>query len=251
MLPNFARKVFYTLHDSPGAGRGMADALCHGFMAGVKGFGVKPPYDRTPLTLISHKYKFIYIGIPKTATRSFRSYFYDEHKADYKAEMHETRGGFEKALRKYKDYYKFSFVRHPVYRTLSCYQSKIAHGDLSLLKRARILSFYPGLEPGMSFHDFVRWLNSAEGSDTQADRHWMSQYKFLYDENGAKLCDFVGRYEHLESDLELVRRTLGLPDFMLPRVGWISHSEDQVNPDTRNLIEQRYAKDYHLFGFDA
>ena len=253
MLPNFARKVFYSLHSRQGPARFLADMMSWGFMTTVKLTGMKPPQDITPLTIVSHRHKFVYIGIPKIATRSFRTLFYDENIEKFQCEIFETRAAFLNVLQENKDYYKFSFVRNPYARILSCYNSKIGHHDLSLLKRARIMSFYKGLKPGMSFLEFARWLNTNEGSDVCADRHWMSQHKFLYDENGAPLFDTLGRYEHLHEDLNKILSQIGIEDLELPHKGWISKSESyrqSYNAETRELIAQRYEKDLSTFGFD-
>ena len=253
MLPNFARNIFYNLHKSEGFPRVIANFMSWSFMAGVKISGTKPPMDLTPLTLISHRYKFVYIGIPKVATRSFKTHFQDIHREKYGTEIRETKTGFKKALEEYPDYFRFSFVRNPWARTLSCYNSKIGHEDLSLLKRARILSFYKDLEPGMSFRAFAEWLNGEEGRDECADRHWMSQHRFLYRDDGAELCRFVGRYENLQADLDKVMEMIGAPKAELSREGWVSDAQayrDHYDGTAQNLIARRYARDIELFGYE-
>lgn len=243
------RSGFYALHRKKGFPRLIADGMSVSFMHGVRVFGIKPPEDLTPLTIVSHKYKFIYIGIPKVATRSFKQYFL-KNKKHYGIEIHESKAAYQSILRKYPGYFKFAFVRDPLARVLSCYQSKIGPPTLSLLKQARIMSFYEGLEPGMSFHDFARWLISQEGHDSCADRHWMSQYKFLYREDGTQICDFIGHYEYLEQDLKMLEKQLGLPEIKLELAGWISRGKKEVNSETAELIRQRYAWDYELLGYE-
>ena len=252
MLPNFARHIFYKLHHTErGPGRWLANAMSYGFMGYVRLTGRKPKMDMTPLLIISHKYKFIYIGIPKTATRSMRDAFHGDNASRYGTEIYETRPAFFKALEDYPDYYKFSFVRNPYARVLSCYNSKIGHKDLSLLKRARILSFYKGLEAGMRFEDFAKWLNTEEGQDQCADRHWMSQNRFLY-MDGQSICDFIGKYENLEQDLETLAGKIGITPPTLSKGGWISGASnyhDIYDDQTRDLIAKRYARDIELFNY--
>ena len=249
MFSNSLRSFFYKLHRQSGLARFAADAMSWGFMVGVKTLRIPPPYDLTPLTIISHRYQFIYIGIPKVATRSFRDFFTSDAAKNFDIEMYETKKGFQQTLAKYSNYYKFSFVRDPFSRTLSCYNSKIGHADLSLLKRARIMSFYKGLRPGMSFDAFANWLCSNEGQDERADRHWMSQYRFLYDENGAPLCDFVGTYENLDKDVDKICKHLKMPHITRPQSGWISENNASISPESYALIKGRYAQDYQLFDY--
>lgn len=253
MLPAPLRKLFYKLHSSKGFTRKIADILSWLFMASVRLFRIPPPYDKSPLTIVSHKYKFIYIGIPKTATRSFVSAFYYNGKDVYETEMFETKRDFQKALKRYPDYFKFSFTRHPYDRALSCYNSKIGHEDLSLLKKARIMSFYRDLSPGMSFESFASWLvDNKQGQDRYSDRHWLSQYNFLHDENGSTITNALGRYENLESDLQYIMKTIEAPCPELKKAGWVSKEnkhEKEISKDVQDLLYKRYEKDFKAFGY--
>jgi len=252
MLPAPIRRLFYSLQERGGIAKKAADGAAWSFMKGVQFFGVKPPYDRSPLTLISHRYKFIYIGIPKVATRSFKTSIHDLRQDDFDAEFHERADKFRSSLMAYPDYFKFSFTRNPFARALSCYNSKIGYDDVSIKKQARILSFYKGLRPGMSFEEFAIWLNSDEGQDGCADRHWMSQHQFLYGSDGQKICDFVGRYECLQDDLAYILQKIGVPDLELSQAGWISGSDayqDVYSEIAREEISKRYKVDLDLFKY--
>ena len=255
MLSKSLRKIFYTLRQDSGPARWLADAIALGFMYGVKLTGIKPPYDLTPLTLVSHSHRFIYIGIPKTATRSLRDALCHENSPVQDVELAETKTAFRRILRDNPAYFTFSFVRNPYARALSCYNSKIGHPSLSLLKRARIMSFYNNLGPEMTFADFARWLNTQEGQDDCADRHWLSQHRFLYDvlyDGERCICDFIGYHERLETDLQAVMDRLGLEVPELPQSGWISGADayhKHYDDETRDLITKRYARDLELFGY--
>ena len=102
----------------------------------------------------------------------------------------------------------------------------------------------------MSFDAFADWLNTEEGQDACADRHWMSQYRFLYRDNGDCICDFVGRYENLDKDVNKVCKILKIKRISLPQSGWISQDPPPISDEVRALIRQRYAKDYELFGYN-
>lgn len=245
MLPPFIRKLFYALYESDNpALRMIANGVCLGFIACVRLCSIKPRQDCTPLTVISHRYQFIYFGIPKTGTRALREFF---GQSDFAAEIFEHRKGYEDAVKQYPDYYKFTFVRNPFARVLSCYESKVAPRKGALHKRARILSFYRELRSGMEFKDFVLWLGGGEGCDEIADRHWLSQHYFT------DQCDFVGRYENLQGDLKMIGEKLGFSVSNVPVAGWISGAsdyQDRYDAEMINVMRSRYARDLEQFGYE-
>ena len=122
----------------------------------------------------------------------------------------------------------------------------------------------------MDFDDFVAWLNTEEGQDSVADRHWISQHKFLYKE-GHSLCQFIGKYENLEADWKIVCERIQIPHEPLKQKGYISATLSANNPgeisdngsevvknnytdfftdETREAVRQRYQKDIELFGYE-
>lgn len=199
----------------------------------------------------------LFVGVPKVATRSILMALTSATPAGNRPPIiveldHET------LLRRYPEietYFRFTFVRSPWSRAVSCYRDKIRNAN-PIRKTLHLHNRY-GLESGMSFDAFAEWLNSAYGSDDVADRHWMSQHRILgYDQPNPITYDFIGRFEDLAEDYQRVRE---LTDMNLPQ---LTHRLRTQAPDEyralyneRNieLIAKRYEKDVDLFGyvFDA
>lgn len=251
VLPKHIREMYYKSKTYGPLGRLLGYAAGYTFMAGVKILNIKPWQDLAALSVVSHQYKFIYIGIPKIATRSFKDALIDRAEDKSRIEWTEKPGAFREAVKKYPDYFCFTFVRHPFSRVLSCYNSKIEKPTIG--KRARIMSLYEGLHPGMSFEEFARWLNSEEGRDEIADRHWISQYLYTIDQEGENICDFTGKYERLEQDWKTICDKTGLPYRPLSQKGWNSAAKSQehsYDDTTLQNIRTRYATDFELLNYN-
>lgn len=270
MLPKPVRAVFYWILRSGGLGRLITDIVAWVIYGWIKFFKIRPRQDIAGLTIISHKYKFIFFGIPKVASRSFFNYFVKKQGKNFEIEWHEKRDVFFELKKSYPDYFTFSFVRDPWSRIVSCYKSKIEKAVIG--KRARIHSFYKNLSPTMRFEDFCQWLLSPEGQDDVADRHWISQYLFVTNDNGQMICDFIGKYETLDDDWRQVCGTLNIPYEPLDQKGFISAIGKNKNPEiieenlsgirhndssqyyddeTKQIIAKRYKKDFEVFGYDV
>lgn len=252
VLPKPIRMAYYWLLKQGKIGYALFNVVNFFFYLYVKICRIKPKRDMSCLAIISHKHKFIYIGVPKTATRSFLNLFvFENPQNSYDVEWHEYDNAHIDAVEKYPDYFKFSFVRNPWSRALSCYQSKV--NDKVFGKIARILVYYKGLKQCMPFKDYAAWLNTPEGGDEIADRHWMSMHQFLLDADGVLIPDYVGQYEELEQGVAEICDKLGIEPFQLPHKGFISGSKkyhEHYDDDARDLIAKRYEKDIALFGYE-
>lgn len=99
---------------------------------------------------------------------------------------------------KFDRYYKFSFVRNPWARLVSEY--KFRNHAVRFTFDRFVRKHLP--EPGMS----------------DAYRHIIPQYNFLHSEDGKLLVDFVGKFENLQSDFNVVAEKLGFEDPTLPHI---------------------------------
>jgi hypothetical protein len=222
------------------------------------------PADLGAEKVVSDSYRFIWVGIPKVATRSLLAALVREPTVETGGRVIEEELwrvlSRERALR---DYFKFAFVRNPWSRVVSCYADKILHPTAE--QRRKILGRSRGLKAGMPFAEFVRFLvDRRAGGDAHADRHWASQHLFITDPHGELLVDYLGRHESLEKDFQSACRQVGLPPLELPylhtRHGWdpgdearqaahVRYYRDFYSAETRELVKLRYRQDIEMFDY--
>jgi hypothetical protein len=212
----------------------------------------RPDFNSEKVLL--RKQKVLYVGIPKVATRSMLTAL-DDVSATSQTSKVIAEMNISELLRRFpevRDYFKFTIVRNPWSRAVSCYRDKILNS--SPIKQARHLNGRYGLEPGMPFDAFAEWLASPYGSDDVADRHWMSQHKILgFGEEDGLQYDFVGRFESLILDYRKLGslKKLTLPD--LPH-----RLKTQAPNDYRSIyseksfdaISDRYRNDIEIFDYE-
>lgn len=124
------------------------------------------------------------------------------------------------------NYFKFAFVRHPVDRAISMYDftSRMIGERESWWWRQRLwLSTPPGRRG-----DPRRWVVTKAFLETksftefirhplvQQDPGMQPQSKFVYDDDGHLMVDFVGRFEHLREDFRSILQSLRLSPREIP-----------------------------------
>jgi hypothetical protein len=219
----------------------------------------KKPRPRTDaVRVVSEKYKFIYVGVPLCGTRTVLQIFVRQPFLDFEAFarnqcIEELLG--EKA--EYSNYFKFTIVRNPWSRVVSCYNKKILNANT--LGKINIISKYKGLRPQMSFRDFAEWLCSDEGQDNYADKHWISQFELLSDGSQQLCCDFIGHFESFQDDFAKIFNKIGIISIRLPILAGSKdmpvkarypNFKDYYDYRTIEMIARRYQKDIELFDYD-
>jgi hypothetical protein len=153
----------------------------------------------------------------------------------------------------YSDYFKFTFVRNPWSRVVSCYNDKINYDPghvyeryknpfIGYLKKMKVYS------EGMSFDRFVEVI--CDIPDELSEAHFRSQHRFFTDESGNVLVDFIGRFEQLDTDFELVSNKMGIRT-ELPHVrpGKSRKYKDYYTKKSARLVERRYELDIEMSGY--
>ena len=208
--------------------------------------------------------KLIYYPIPKVAATSFKYIFakylnYDEFvNIDETNQLHKIMfpviGREEARLHKYKDFLKFSCVRNPWNRLISCYKSKIkmdrSYNDIHFKKGIdRRFLKYRVFKAGMSFNEFVKEICNIP--DLQSDFHFRSQYDFIYEKNKIQI-NLLMKYENLENHFENLNSRIGNALIKLPKMNTTSQYlpvSSFYNDELIKLVQKRYEKDFQYFNY--
>ena len=197
--------------------------------------------------MISHKHKFIFIHIPKTAGRSIEEAVLDETCQLLRREWDVARVPHAplnhltlQELVDYgiltpaqlKSYFKFCFVRTPWDRLISeifCHWMKPWFSDLAVDQRIRLA---------------CEWATTTTG----IGNHLRLQQEFVH-ADGLQM-DFIGRFEHLEEDFGQICRLLGI-EVALPHLNRSVHRpyQEYYNEETQALTAATYRRDIDAFHY--
>lgn len=216
--------------------------------------------------IISREYGFVWICVPKAASRSLMAALLA---ADPDAET--VKMSIEDIYKKRPEtraFYAFAFVRHPFARALSLYAEtrhfrERFHGEKRRPKEERqrfYESAFPGLAEVDTFDDYCEWLNTPYASDDFADVHFLSQ-RAQITADGGRLPDFVGTVENIDADFRHVAARLGITPPALRTLntmaGWEPDSPQALaaaraemgallTERNKALLAKRYADDVDL-----
>lgn len=222
-----------------------------------------------PLTVLSRKYRCVWIRITKNASTSILAALLatDPDCVMLRVERGELYERYPEAL----DWFTFAFLRHPFSRALSFWSDvHYARWDpaplpTKLEKRARKLERCYGLAETVDFDAYCAWLHTPYGADAYTDVHVMSQSVWISAaaEARGRPPDFIGRVEQLDADWAKVVGEIGLPCPHLPVLhslaGWERSRGDldtgraarslHLTEHNKALLASRYADDLALGGY--
>lgn len=185
----------------------------------------------------------IFIHIPKCAGVSIAQSLFSNHGAGHYT-CHQFREVFGDST--YADYLTFAFVRNPWDRLASAYHFLRQGGfnDIDRRWASKHIGHYT------DFGDFVRnWVTPAH---VQSWVHFKPQCDFICDLEGELDIDFIGRFENLEQDFQILCDKLGIE-----RTLRTLNQSRQKHPDfrtlyddrTRHIVSRVYARDIELLNY--
>ena len=137
----------------------------------------------------------------------------------------------------FETYFKFTFVRNPWDRAVS---------QFMLTRRREDLRDYIGMAPGDSFKRYLELIARREHVQ------WTPQHRFVFDERGRLLVDFVGRFECLQADAGRVFSRIGVSG-NLPHAHATERSavEEYYDREAAEMVGALYAQDIDVFGYSG
>lgn len=225
-------------------------------------------YDGSVDIVALHSHKLLYFAVPKVANTSIKvalskaidpelqawaeenskktSFLRDP---ELRPNLYRRRILLNKfAAEKYRSYERWAFVRNPWDRLVSCYSDKVMR-DIVHDGMAESFAKHAEYRPEMPFEDFARTV--CRMSETEANRHFRSQYTFLVDRRGKLFPQQIGHFETLGEDFDRMCRGFGIGDITLPTYKATKHRDyrDYYTPSLRDEVAQRYRQDIDLFGY--
>jgi hypothetical protein len=210
--------------------------------------------------MISHRYKCIFVEVPKTGSTSVRHVLGKPIKphlnlCEIKRLMESywvERGGRKNRIlewlyltlpaerrkewgrQQFKSYFKFGFVRNPWDRVVSLYE----RNEVGQMRHE------------MTFEEFVRWIQYSSSTCIHSSPH-RYQLDWFVDANGKMLAGFIGRFERLQEDWAVVAKKLGASEVLpharanpRPR-----HYTEYYTSETQSIIEEKFKVDIETFNY--
>jgi hypothetical protein len=133
-------------------------------------------------------------------------------------------------------YYKFSMVRNPWDKAVS---------QFIYMKQRQDLMEFIGLDEKNSFKLYLKKIK------IKTHVQWEKQYKFILNDRGELMVDYLGRFENFRQDTKYIFRCLNIHSDM-PHVNATKHDHYSKYYDTESveMVAELYAEDIRLFRYE-
>ena len=203
---------------------------------------------------ISHKHKFIFIHVPKCAGLTM-STLCREHgilidpvnddskklNKNFNTDVYTDKES-ETGIK-----FSYSFVRNPFDRLVSAWKCPWVTGDKVDDKWEVPFSNFTDFIRDFVLKElnwnFFRWSHVMPYTDPRMK---------LFNSDGKKLLSFIGKFENLQEDFNIVCDKIGIPRQQLPHKNKSKHKHytEYYDDETRQIVAEKYAKDIEMFGYE-
>lgn len=219
--------------------------------------------------IISHKHKFVFVSVPKTASTSIRyclknyadTWYHGDKEnliihqkptAKFRTKVfeHARLSDVEEVL-KVNNHFSFCFARNPFELSLSNYlffQKSIEFWDTDPEEKELFIDVYNAYTKTLNgCSTFKEWIINKKKCGWLNDYHWDTE-QFHW----AREVDFIGRFENLQADFDIVCDKIGIPKQKLPHKNKTNHKHytEYYDDETRQIVAEKYAKDIEYFNYE-
>ena len=195
--------------------------------------------------MIDREKKIIFLHIPKCGGTSIENFFgvdpakfcketltgfYEKYGWLQHCTLTEMEIDFNIDINKF---YSFTFVRNPWDRVVSSY-----FYDLKWIKDKKL-----------NLLDYVK--NRPEISKYHKKAHQREQYQYIIDQSNEPSINYIGKFENLQQDFDVICDKIGIPHSKLPHKNKSNHKHytEYYDDETREIVAQKYARDIEYFGY--
>lgn len=155
--------------------------------------------------------------------------------------------------------FKFSFVRNPWDQVVSFYNHLRKPLYLPQYK-GKLLNPYNACKTALEC-DFPTWvIEIYERRQSQDEMfrtnnpvdHFKNQHEWLYSLDGEMLVDYIGKYESLSKDLEIIGKRIGIDFSSIPikNKSQRRNYREYYDSTTKDIIGSFFLKDIQLFNYN-
>ena len=215
--------------------------------------------------ILIEKYKSIYFFLPKSGSTSVKLNLANvlgmDKTEEFPKGIHNPNiFPFPFVIQKelntnYQDFFKFTIVRNPWNRLVSCYKDKIHPVDVNNKRMVNgvarpLLNCSDKFYGGMSFAAFVDVVCSI--SDATANNHFRSQLYQVIDSNGKLMVNYIGKLETLKESLSEISQKTGIPFNQVPHFHKSSAKPywEYYNSVLIERVKERYKEDLEFFKYE-
>lgn len=196
-----------------------------------------------PYIELNHELEAIFVHIPKVAGISVTKTIFGQnvnHRSAREYQLFNPKA--------FKRYYSFTFVRNPWDRFVSAFEF-LSHGGRNKKDKIWAEQYIAGL----SFDSFMEKIatDSAYKKSIMHWQHFRPQVEYVCNQKGKVLVDFVGRFESLEKDFQVVCNTLGLEKTLphLNKTRERASYQSYFSEEQKRIVGDMYQQDIFTFGY--